>query len=123
MRKIYGLTYHALPTKQHRTKHAIRAHTFKINCREIRPVPRYQGLHQESSRHFLQDVEKVMLSKCDEVFENFTHDFGNVCPQRDNKTSSAVKRREELGTLVAKAKTLPDLEVRARLAKCDLTIE
>jgi hypothetical protein len=125
MRKIYGLTYHALPTKQHRTKHAIRTHTFKTNvtAEKVGPFHAIKDPIEDQVATFLQDVEKVMLSKCDEVFESFTHDFGNVCPQRDNKTSSAVKRREELGTPVVRAKTLPDLEVRARLAKCDLNIE
>jgi len=125
MRKIYDLTYHALPTKQHRTKHAIRTHTFKSNvtAEKVGPFHAIKEHIEDQVATFLQDVEKVMLSKCDEVFEKITHEFGNVCPQRDNETSGAVKRREGLGVLVAEAKTMLDLEVRARLAECDLTME
>ena len=71
----------------------------------------------------LQDVEKQLLEKCEEVFGNILHDFENVCPRRADDTPGATKRRHALGKVVEEAKATFNSGVRMKLLERGLKLD
>ncbi|CAO2655790.1 Nn.00g045930.m01.CDS01 [Neocucurbitaria sp. VM-36] len=124
MSTIYGLTYNAQPTKELRTKHLARTSLFRnsVVAEKLGPFMAIKHHIEEEIDASLHAIEKALLTKCDGVFENVLHDFGNVCPRHEDGTARAVKRRDALGKVVDEAKTTLDTEVGVRLKHCGLNM-
>lgn len=122
---IYRDAFHTSPTKQHRKRHAARAHVFKTALLKpkLGPYKELKDYLERSVDACLQEVEKTLLEKCDVVFENILYDFENVCPRRADDTPGATKRRHALGKVVEEAKVAFNSEVRMNLLACGLKLD
>lgn len=122
---IYGLAYHAITTKQNRTKHSVRTNVFKsaLLVPKIGPYIELKEYIESSVDSYLQGVETKLLEKCETVFSNILHDFENVCPRRPDDTPGATKRRHALGKVVEEAKAAFNTDVKAKFQECDLKLD
>lgn len=69
------------------------------------------------------EVEVALLKKCETIFENFLHDFKNVCPRRSDETPGATTRSHALGKVVEEGRATFNTEVRVKLLECGLKLE
>ncbi|KAH6632985.1 hypothetical protein C7974DRAFT_452112 [Boeremia exigua] len=125
MSYIYGLSFHASPTKTMRTKHQIRTHTFREKVLQPKLGPYMEIKHHVEINidSYLLKLETDLLEKCESVFEHILHDFNNVCPQRADDTPGATKRRAALGKIVEQAKGTLDGNIRMKLLECGLELD